>query len=143
MVRPWPSQSSRLTQHPVSEISRPPIQTVANCCKFSANFSQTFDDGLIRHAPPLSVFMIEMSRLWLRVRQPRGLTRTDISALSVTQSGRRLANYRVYTIPQIIETQVNYNVCRAFTLHEKRAHYKSVGKFLAFQIVLYLRFLQG
>ena len=71
--------------------------------------------------PVFSVFMIEMSRLWLRVRQPRGLTRTDISALSVTQSGRRLANYRVYTIPQIIETQVNYNVYRAFKLHEKRA----------------------
>ena len=57
---------------------------------------------------PLSVFMIEMGRLWLRVRQTRGLTRTDISALSVTQSGRRLANYRVYIIPQIIKTQVYY-----------------------------------
>ena len=30
-----------------------PIQTVANCRKFSANFSQTLDDGLIRHAPSL------------------------------------------------------------------------------------------
>ena len=72
---------------------------------------------------PLSLFMIGMSHLWLRVRQTRGLTRTDISALSVTQSGRRLANYRVYIIPQIIKTQVNYNVCLAFTLHEKRALY--------------------
>ena len=65
---------------------------------------------------PLSVFMIEMGRLWLRVRQTRGLTRTDISALSVTQSGRRLANYRVYIISQIIKTQVIIITC-AWLLH--------------------------
>ena len=26
------------------------IQTVSNCCKFYANFSQMYDDGLMRHA---------------------------------------------------------------------------------------------
>ena len=45
----WGPANHLSTQHQ-SEI-RASIQTEANCRKFSANFSQTFDDGLIRHAP--------------------------------------------------------------------------------------------
>ena len=133
----WGPANHLSTQHQ-SEI-RASIQTEANCRKFSANFSQTFDDGLIRHAP-LSVSGIhdklpEMSCLVLRVRQSPGLTRTDISALSLN----RIPDWQITSSNS---SNHNYHVC--CLISEKRAlHERAVGKFLAFQILLYLKLLQG
>ena len=131
----WGPANHLSTQHQ-SEI-RASIQTEANCRKFSANFSQTFDDGLIRHAP-ISVSGIHDScgcRDELRVRQSPGLTRTDISALSLN----RIPDWQ---ITGSNSSNHNYHVC--CLISEKRAlHERGVGKFLAFQIVLYLKLLQG
>ena len=120
----WGPANHLSTQHQ-SEI-RASIQTVANCRKFSANFSQTFDDGLIRHAPLslYQVFMIsagvEMSCLGLRVRQSPGLSRTDISGLSLN----RVPDWQITSSNSSNHQHPgNYDVCLN---SEKRALYERV-----------------